>query len=252
MAVDTRSLENHFISDLYTSLLHLSGIDLNTPLDASGRPVRQIVFDGAGNQTGLALSGERVIVNNYTQPIGYPDDEGGPTAWLDAFWPVGSIQLTIDNNNPQGRIYGTTWVQVAHGKFMVGVGHGCDNASPPNCFSFCPEDGDEEGNLRGLYEQPMAENNLVKHTHYPKSPSWASDDVHTNWYFLMGASGGQITRTRSFDSQVDDYHMRYFDTGLTGNIYGGVLSEAGEDPVDVEPLNGIPPNYGVYMWKRTA
>jgi len=249
MAVDTRSLENHFISDLYTSLLHLSGIDLNTPLDASGRPVRQIVFDGAGNQTGLALSGERVIVNNYTQPIGYPDDEGGPTAWLDAFWPVGSIQLTIDNNNPQGRIYGTTWVQVAHGKFMVGVGHGCDNASPPNCFSFCPEDGDEEGNLRGLYEQPMAENNLVKHTHYPVSSP--SGTLHTNWYFLMSSRGGGWTRKSSFDSKRDDVWTRYIPGGFP-QIIGGTMSYAGEDPVDVEPLNNIPPNFGVYMWKRTA
>ena len=58
------SLENQFISDLYTSLLHLSGADLGPT-----GPINNI-FDGAGNSTGLALSGERVIVNNYIYPMG--------------------------------------------------------------------------------------------------------------------------------------------------------------------------------------
>tara|TARA_R110001583_G_scaffold2390_4_gene17391 strand:- start:1207 stop:1962 length:756 start_codon:yes stop_codon:yes gene_type:complete len=251
MAVDTRSLENHFISDLYTSLLHLSGVDLNTPLDASGRPVRQIVFDGAGNQTGLALSGERVIVNNYTQPIGYPDDEGGPTAWLDAFWPVGCIQLTIDDNNPQDRIYGTTWEQVAHGKFLVGVGHGCDNATPPNCYSFCPEDGDEEGNLKGLYEEPMNESSLPAHRHYPQSSP--SGTIHKNWYFLMGTQGGKVTYKQDI-RHSGGRSAKMFKPDATGNVYGGTMSIAGEDPTgqNQTALNNIPPNFGVYIWKRTA
>ena len=51
------SLTNEFISDLYTSLLHLSGAKLENKLNK--------IFDGAGNSTGLALSGDRVIVNNY-------------------------------------------------------------------------------------------------------------------------------------------------------------------------------------------
>ena len=56
------SLENQFISDLYASLLHLSGAEL-------GNKVNQ-VYDGVGNRTGIALSGEQVIINGYVQPIG--------------------------------------------------------------------------------------------------------------------------------------------------------------------------------------
>ena len=84
------SLENQFISDLYTSLLHLSGAEL-------GNAVNQ-VYDGVGNRTGIALSGKddsqldqqpghaqsQVIINGYVQPIGFTDRDE-PEAWLDAF-----------------------------------------------------------------------------------------------------------------------------------------------------------------------
>ena len=79
------SLANEFISDFYTSLLHLSGVKLENKLNR--------VFDGAGNSTGLALSGDRVIINNYVYPVGY----ASPVEWLDAFWPVGSIKLTFND-----------------------------------------------------------------------------------------------------------------------------------------------------------
>ncbi len=74
------SLENQFISDLYTSLIHLSGAELG-PVG----PLNKI-FDGAGNSTGLALSGERVIINNYVYPLGF--ETRGPVEWLDAFFPI--------------------------------------------------------------------------------------------------------------------------------------------------------------------
>ena len=88
------SLENQFISDLYTSLLHLSGAELTNKLNK--------VFDGAGNSTGLALSGDRVVINNYIYPKGYAT----AVEWLDAFWPVGSVKLTFNDQNP-GEIYRT-------------------------------------------------------------------------------------------------------------------------------------------------
>ena len=48
------------------------------------------------------------------------------TRLIDMFFPVGSIQMTIDNVNPEDRIPGTTWVPVAAGRFVVGVGAGGD------------------------------------------------------------------------------------------------------------------------------
>jgi len=104
------SLTDQFISDFYTSLLHLDGTDLNR------------VFDGAGNSTGLMLSGGRVTINNYI----YPEGPTEPTEWLDAFFPVGCVQLTLDDINPQTRIAGTVWQRIAEGQFLVGVGEFTD------------------------------------------------------------------------------------------------------------------------------
>ena len=126
------SLTDQFISDLYTSLIHLSGSELGTNLNK--------IFDGAGNSTGLALSGDRVVINNYI----YPDGGLDPIEWLDAFFPIGCLQLTFDNNNPETRIAGTTWEHVAEGRFIVGVGE-CFVDSNSEGVSFAPGDPTEEG-----------------------------------------------------------------------------------------------------------
>tara|TARA_R100001163_G_C5065884_1_gene203992 strand:- start:1522 stop:2691 length:1170 start_codon:yes stop_codon:yes gene_type:complete len=157
------SLENQFISDLYTSLLHLSGAELGEkgPLNK--------VFDGAGNSTGLALSGDRVIVNNYIYPKGFTTRD--PLEWLDSFYPIGSIQLTLDDNNPTDRIAGTVWTRVAEGRFLVGTGTLTDKNGVTR--EFCPGGAEEEandqrngnGDLAGEYTTTLTEENLPAHTH---------------------------------------------------------------------------------------
>ena len=157
------SLQNQFISDLYSSLLHLSGAELGPygPLNK--------VFDGIGNATGLALSGDRVIVNNYIYPRGFSTRPA--LEWLDCFFPVGSLQLTFDDNNPTDRIAGTTWVQVAKGRFLVGTGLNIDKNGTPR--EFCPGGEEEEskglrggsGDIRGEYKVTLTEDQLPAHSH---------------------------------------------------------------------------------------
>jgi len=157
------SLENQFISDLYTSLLHLSGANLGP-----NGPINNI-FDGDGNSTGLALSGERVIVNNYIYPKGFETRE--PLQWLDCFFPVGCLQLTFDDNNPTDRIAGTSWIQVAKGRFLVGTGIHTDKDGTER--EFCPGGEEEEaaglrggsGDIRGFYEVALTADELPAHTH---------------------------------------------------------------------------------------
>tara|TARA_R100001163_G_C5031102_1_gene171284 strand:+ start:1 stop:1155 length:1155 start_codon:yes stop_codon:yes gene_type:complete len=157
------SLENQFISDLYTSLLHLSGAELG-----ERGPLNQ-VFDGAGNATGLALSGDRVVVNNYIYPRGFTTR--GPLEWLDSFYPIGSIQLTLDDNNPTSRIAGTVWEQVAQGRFLVGTGTLTDKNGTMR--EFCPGGTEEEsqglrngnGDTAGEYLTELSQENLPAHTH---------------------------------------------------------------------------------------
>jgi hypothetical protein len=170
------SLTNQFISDFYTSLLHLSGAELGDSLNS--------VFDGAGNSTGLALSSNRVVINNYI----YPEGPAEPTEWLDAFFPVGCIQLTLDDINPQTRIAGTTWIIVAEGKFLVGVGgftdkntdyrKFCEVAKPPG-----------SGNLDGEYMTPLTVPNLPSHQH---DMNVGASDVYVSTGSPIG--NGQVFR----------------------------------------------------------
>ena len=153
-----KSLENHFISDLYTSLLHLSGAELG----AHG-PLNK-VFDGAGNSTGLALSGDRVVVNNYIYPKGYTTRP--PIEWLDAFFPVGCLQLTFDENDPNTRIAGTTWDLVSQGRFLVGVGTYKDKNG--DTYKFCPGEppnANDSGNLAGEYQHTLTVDEIPTHSH---------------------------------------------------------------------------------------
>ncbi len=127
-----RDLGNLRISDHYTSLLHLSGqtggiqFEANAdgiappPLPPGFRSDVNPIYDGAGTMTGFSLSSlnDRVIINNYIACSGY----GTPTDWLEAFYPIGSVIMTVNNNNPSGRIKGTKWCRVGNGRFFVGVG----------------------------------------------------------------------------------------------------------------------------------
>ena len=157
------SLENQFISDLYTSLLHLSGGSLG-----EYGPLNQ-VFDGSGNATGMALSGDRVIINNYIYPRGFSTRT--PLEWLDSFFPIGCLQLTFGEDDPTDRIAGTTWSQVAHGRFLVGTGLAVDKHGIER--EFCPGGLEEEqdglrggsGDIAGEYRTALTELNLPAHSH---------------------------------------------------------------------------------------
>tara|TARA_R110000824_G_C15164424_1_gene672246 strand:+ start:244 stop:1524 length:1281 start_codon:yes stop_codon:yes gene_type:complete len=208
------SLENEFISDLYTSLLHLSGAKLENKLNK--------IFDGAGNSTGLALSGHRVIVNNYIYPLGYAT----AVEWLDAFWPVGSIKLTFNDQNPGDYlqpprsilsdqdttnfpgIAGTRWDQVAEGRFLVGVG---EDEVKGIYRDFCPGGKAEEaaglrqgsGDVAGEYEVELEEYHLPAHNHQTNTGgqnTQVAADVGTGVLFQGGAPG-RVDSTQSFDQQ---------------------------------------------------
>ena len=208
------SLENEFISDLYTSLLHLSGAKLENKLNK--------IFDGAGNSTGLALSGDRVIVNNYIYPRGYAT----AVEWLDAFWPVGSIKLTFNDQNPGDYlqpprslltdqdttnfpgIAGTRWDQVADGRFLVGVG---EDEVKGIYRDFCPGGKEEEaaglrlgsGDVAGEYEVELEEYHLPAHNHQTNTGGQdvqVAADVGVGVLF-HGEAPGRVNSTQSFDQQ---------------------------------------------------
>ena len=219
------SLTNQFISDFYTSLLHLSGAELGDTLNK--------VFDGAGNSTGLALSGDRVIINNYIYPKG-PLTE--PTEWLDAFFPVGCIQLTFDDINPQTRIAGTTWEIVAEGRFLVGVGGHTDKNT--DYRKFC-EDGlpPESGNRAGEYMTELNIGNMPAHTH---TTNVGSNDVFVstgtsvaNGQPFVATGVGVTNSTQAWQEQQRSRNALGAASGWNWNNQFGNRTTNNNDPQDI-------------------
>ena len=132
------SLENQFISDRYTSLLHLSGSSLTGELDN--------VYDGLGNKSPLELSTEKVVVK-------------GIDISLDTFFPINSVLFTADNVNPGTRISDTTWVLISEGKFIAGVGTGSDI----NGATHTVTEGDTD--TEGEYDHTLTIEEMPEHSH---------------------------------------------------------------------------------------
>ena len=219
------SLTNQFISDFYTSLLHLSGSELGDSVNE--------VFDGAGNSTGLSLSGKRVVINNYIYPEGFST---GPTEWLEAFFPVGCIQLTLDDVNPQTRIAGTTWQIVAEGLFLVGVGEFTDKNN--DYRKFCeagkpPGSGQEAGE----YMTPLTTANLPAHNH---STNVGATDVFVstgsnvgNGQTFQANAVGATNSTRAWQTQQRVRNQIAYTAGWNmANDFGNRLVDP-DDPQDM-------------------
>jgi hypothetical protein len=232
------SLQNEFISETYTSLLHLSGGGLNeTP--------KRDLYDGAGNVTGLALSGTKVIANNVELPEQHVDSleytNNEITSLIDMFFPVGSIQITIDNTNPGTRIPGTVWESVAEGRFLCGVG----GRNPSKGYiEYAP--GDNEGgmgpNHDGLDSHvALTEDQLPRHTHVPESYDSQFSNVVT-W-----------TGTNDFTGPIDQEVLQGAGNGPPIYAFPATqpiaqtLSYVGTGTAfSISPIS-----YGAYLWKRT-
>ncbi len=168
------------IADYYTSLLHVSGADV------LAMPVND-VYTGNGRVTGLSLSAlnDRVIINRYIEPKGF----NVQTEWLDAFYPMHSIMLTVTNDNPKNRIAGTNWCLESNGAFMVGVGEGSDRNDPPYTYSFSPGlSGVKSGDRAGEYCVKINASELPAHTHTvnPATKEIGSFDTSKTFCFYFG------------------------------------------------------------------
>jgi len=192
------SLKNERIADYYTSLLHLSGTDTELSSD-----LPYPIYDGKGNMTGISLSGlsDRVIINNYIEPIGYADEQ---YEILDAFYPIGSILLTVDNNNPSGRIKGTKWVRVGDGRFSAGVGADTNinelgrvkshNFTPGIDGELLEQTSDDlgSGNIAGEYGTALEVKHLPIHSHRTDTQTTnlqaniQTSGVNSNFIFYFG------------------------------------------------------------------
>lgn len=153
-------------------------------------------------------------------------------------WPVGSIYLSMNNNNPTD-LFGGTWARVAQGSVIVGQGVRNDDRNVPRNFN--------HGNNGGVWDGRLAVTNLPPHSHYlnlntnnagnhrhsmqTKQDRMSIHDVRGNWF---RGTDGNVNWT---DWAGDHAHNVQGNTNNTG---------------DGAPFATMAPSFAVSVWQRTA
>lgn len=133
-------------------------------------------------------------------------------------YPVGSVYITYNDNNP-GNFLGGTWVQFGQGRVLIGQGKLTDKNKTTYTFA--------EGETGGEYKHKLTVNEMPSHKHTmsrkPAGSSW--NMVGTQWTNQVGGvdNSGNI------------------DTSANVNSTGGGGSH-----------NNIQPYITVYFWRRTS
>lgn len=136
---------------------------------------------------------------------------GGIKSFLDAIYPVGSIYMSVKSTNP-GTLFGGTWVAIAQGRCLVGVGTNKDANNESKTFTVRQTGGE--------YNHKLVLNEIPKHNHSGRTANgWGSLDWGYNFTY---------TNTAAWNGDG------------TESVGGG------------QKHNNIPPYLAVYMWERTA
>ena len=239
------NLTNSNISETYQGVLHANG-----ELPPSGQAQ---IYDGVGNKSAITLGQEDGGITitgnlnvegsiNGNSITGNTINGGGfskPQDIVDLIYPVGSVYISIDNVNPNAKFPGsvTTWVRVAKGKFIAGVGTGTDANGETKFIA-------EGDNDNGEYDVTLDASQMPSHNHYLSTPG---NGQHT----------GRISETTYLHDQASFADLNYqapnnanFEYILHGTdrvASSGLTSPKGGD----QPHTNIPPYMGMYIWKRT-
>jgi len=198
----SETLTNTNISDTYVGVLHAKG----EPIPVTGL---EYVYDGFGNKSSLQIGRDG-------QGVDFSGELG--LGIINALYPVGAVTFSADDTNPQDRFTGTTWVRVAEGQFVAGVGMGTDINGTEHTVTA----GDTD--TAGEYEHTLTENEMPQHTHQVNV-------AHEN-YSAQPPSPRQNVGSKKTAS----YNLL-----LTSEVAGGGQSH-----------NNLPPAFGMYVWERTA
>jgi len=206
----SKSLTNTNISNTYVGVLHAKGAAL--PADG-----QEEIYDGAGNQSALKVgrAGKGIDVDG---ALG----DAFKTSIAEAIYPVGSVIFSQDNTNPGSRFTGTTWEQIAEGRFLAGQGTGNDGTEAKTI----PAGND----TTGKYNHPLTTPELASHSH-------ALDQLSKN----AGIDGDFFGQGVSNNQQRDA-------VGRQGAVNTFTSASTGSGT----PHNNMPPSFGLYVWQRTS
>ena len=200
--------------------------------------------------------------------LSWYDKNGKLQNILDFVYPVGSIYMTTNIQNPS-TLFGGEWVAWGEGRVPVGAGTGRDSNGVSKSF--------ESGATGGEYNHTLSNEEMPKHNH---TGVWTevNDSISTGEGGRM-VSTHMVSTNNNIYTAVAEANKNYFTNFRTAHAINQNLSVDESDPqgetfmsgnqgsgravrVKIEggaPENGndqphknIQPYITCYMWKRTA
>ena len=142
---------------------------------------------------------------------------------LDAMYPVGSVYITADKNNP-GNFIGGTWEQFGQGRTLIGEGTGNDGSTSMSFTS---------NQTGGEYQHALTNKELPEHAH------WIGCSDQSN--LPGGKNNWGLVEDGGFCGKV----------ALTAKARGLCVDDGTGTAGSNEPHNNLPPYITAYFWKRT-
>ena len=195
--------------------------------------------------TGTVKVPEVTINSNPKSPVTVELLQEYVQAQLNKAWPIGSIYMTMSNQNPAD-IIGGTWKQISQGRFIMGAGS-IDNKTIPS------------RELGGSNSITLNESNLPVHKHnvsltgrtdvdgrHHHATSWGEHWPQSAKYGVNSEYGAQ----GSGDSDNDNYEYLTSNNGDHSHTISlsGETSLSGE--VKPSPISVTNPYLAAYIWER--
>lgn len=139
-----------------------------------------------------------------SEPSGTAQDVADKSL-INLMWPIGSVYITYNNNNP-GNFLGGTWVQFGQGRVLIGQGKGNDGSTS---MSFTAN------NTGGTYTETLTIDQIPSHSHeyyspvvqhvQPTSSGTTYGNYNKQYKIPSGSSGGGKSH-----NNVQPYIVVYF------------------------------------------
>ena len=227
--------------------------DYNAVLNDVAAALSQAVFrDGQGAFTGNQSMGGFKLTN---MAVGTADTDAVRKSQLLALFPIGAIYLTAGNTNP-GTFLGGTWVQIAQGRTLIGVGTlgsdtyaaGVTGGAAWVTLTTTEMPWHAHGGSTGVESHDHSHTGISSESGWHAHTTPLNDGGHFSYAGGGGTTGINAPQGADGTTSGAGSHTHTVQTyGVSANHTHGLYPEGGSGPHE----NRMP-FLAVYFWQRTA